>query len=114
MDYRVIRAGHVVTLVLAMLPFVPYIAARVTGGLPNKAAWCGGNHGPWVWSWQETLFSVCVFLLLAVLPVFTLLFGLALGAVRRGGRLAWHAILLAGLQVALAFEQFNVLFWLFD
>lgn len=104
------------SLLLGVLPFVPYALGRWTGAVPGPAQWraaVGGNHGPWWDQWQAflILFSWLAVTALAAATLGTGI-GLALKAWDGIGAARW--LFLSGLLFALSYTQVAVLFWLID
>ncbi|MHB9026206.1 MAG: hypothetical protein ACYC7E_18870 [Armatimonadota bacterium] len=96
------------TIVLGVLPFIPYLLAVATQRLPE-----GGNHGPWWGTPYEVLYYLCT-LFLFVLAALSPLTGLVQTIIRRMWWPPLAGIGLAAIQLALVYAHLVLLFWLID
>jgi len=103
------------TLVVGVSPFLVYAVARLMGALPTEATWSqrGGNHGPW-WSETISLPLLGCLVVIAVLPIVTLLISLVVSIRERKWAALNRGFALALLQFALAFAQLVTVYWVIE
>jgi hypothetical protein len=114
---KLFRVLFGLTLILGVLPFVPYSVARITGSLPSAHWWYhhgGGNHGPWWGSPFELLLYTTLFSLVIILPGTTLMVAGFLSIREQKAGALFRGVGLSLLQWALAFAQLSVMFWTVD
>ncbi|MES2459009.1 MAG: hypothetical protein V4671_00390 [Armatimonadota bacterium] len=107
-----------ITLLLGILPYIPFGWARIFGNLPSQAVWefNGGNHGPWWGHDPHQYLMVFPMLALYILPGPTLFTAVVDSLVNkcslpspRGSGL--FLLLLCPIQWVLALLHLCTLFW---
>ena len=103
------------TLLLGGLPFLAYGWGRVNGSIPGNGIWpeMVGNHGPWWDSWMG-VFLLFSFLMLLILPIFTVIAATILFIRQRRAILIFQGIALMIVQWGTAVAQFVFLLLMVD
>lgn len=115
--HPIIIALLVLTVILGLLPYLPYTNARLFHGLPSEQGWdsrIGGNHGPWWGVYPQMVLVAGPMLLLLCLPLPTLLVCAVLSMRPKNGSYLLQGILLSALQWSAAFLHLLTVFWLVD
>ncbi|MHB0936381.1 MAG: hypothetical protein ACYDCO_12785 [Armatimonadota bacterium] len=100
---------------LGGFPFLAYAWGRVSGSIPGNGIWpeMVGNHGPWWDSWMG-VFLLFSFLILLILPIFTVIAATVLFIRQRRAALVFQEIALMIVQWAMAVAQFFLLLAMID
>lgn len=68
---KIIKWSAIVSIIIGILPFLPYIYCRLNGSLPSPDAWFmpeGPYHDPWKWM-PAQLVIIIPMMSLMVLPI---------------------------------------------